>query len=83
MALRWILGGGAIDPAKQAVERFDAALDVEASKDANVITVSFRNRDPVVAAETVNTLIVLYPGAARGGFMSTRRPRWSRARSPG
>ncbi len=64
-ALRWILGGGAIDPAKQAVERFDAALDVEASKDANVITVSFRNRDPVVAAETVNTLIVLYQAQRR------------------
>ncbi len=64
-ALRWIVGGGDVDPAKRAVERFDGALDVEASKDANVITVSFRNRDPVVAAETVNTLILLYQAQRR------------------
>ncbi len=64
-ALRWVLGGDVLDPAKQAVERFDDALDVEASKDANVITVSFSNRDPVVAAETVNTLILLYQAQRR------------------
>lgn len=64
-ALRWVLGGGLVDPNKQAVERFDDALDVEASKDANVITISFRNRDPVVAAETVNTLVLLYQAERR------------------
>ncbi len=50
-----------IDPVSLAVaRRFDTDLVVEAAKDANVLTVTFRNRDPEVAAEVVNTLVALY-----------------------
>ncbi len=50
-----------LDPTALAVvRRFDWDLTVEATKDANVLNVSFRNNDPDVAAETVNTLVTLY-----------------------
>ena len=50
-----------IDPVALAVaRRFDNDLVVEAVKDANVLNVTFRNRDAAVAAEVVNTLDALY-----------------------
>ncbi|MGI4978399.1 MAG: hypothetical protein ACRYG6_15785 [Janthinobacterium lividum] len=49
------------DPVALAVaRRFDNDLTTEAAKDANVLTVTFRNRDPDVAADVVNTLVALY-----------------------
>lgn len=50
-----------IDPVALAVaRRLDNDLVVEAVKDANVLTVTFRNRDADVAAEVVNTLVARY-----------------------
>jgi len=50
-----------IDPVALAVaQRFDNDLATETAKDANVLTVTFRNRDADVAADVVNTLVALY-----------------------
>lgn len=48
------------DPVLAALPRFDTNLTIEASKDANVLDVSYRNRDPDVAARVANTLVDLY-----------------------
>lgn len=51
----------ALDPATLAVvDRFDPALTVEATKDANVLTVTFRHKDPALAALVVNDLVAAY-----------------------
>lgn len=63
--LRGILGLAtgaerAITPLDRALIAFDDALSVEATKDANVVTISYRHKDPVLAAMAVNTLVARY-----------------------
>jgi len=52
-----------------AREKFESHLTLLPAKDANVISVSFDNPDPAVAAAAVNTLLSLY-AARRSGFYS-------------
>jgi uncharacterized protein involved in exopolysaccharide biosynthesis len=50
----------AVTPDDMALSDFSRALSAAADKDGNIITVSFRHRDPVLAAQVVNTLVGLY-----------------------
>ena len=50
-----------LDPVQLAVvTRFDPDLTVEATKDANVLTVTFRHKDAATAARVVNDLVAAY-----------------------
>ena len=51
-----------LSPEEMAILRLEKDLTVEAVKKANVIQVSYRNRNPVVAATVVNTLVDFYLG---------------------
>ena len=66
-ALRWLaspwLGTPAASPTAQkavAVDRFGRALDVHATKDANIIELAFSHRDPQLAARALSQLLATY-----------------------
>lgn len=59
-------------PALLAVERFLSALDVQLLNKSNVIQVSFRHADPVVAAEAVNKLVDYYIDRRRDIYFDPR-----------
>lgn len=48
------------DPALRAVPAFDANLTLTALKEGSIIEVTFKHKDPQIAADAVNTLIALY-----------------------
>jgi uncharacterized protein involved in exopolysaccharide biosynthesis len=57
-----ILGSGSsqVSPAQRAVAKFEKDLTVEGIKKSNVIEVSVKNTDPVMAAAVTNKLVHLY-----------------------
>jgi uncharacterized protein involved in exopolysaccharide biosynthesis len=55
-----LFGGPAPDPQAAATGKFALNFDAAADKTGNILNVSFRNRDPAVAANAVNTMIALY-----------------------
>lgn len=48
------------DPVKLAVEDFQSDFDTQALRIGNVIELSYKHRDPDLAAETLNTLVAMY-----------------------
>jgi polysaccharide biosynthesis protein PslE len=49
-----------LSPMDRAVLKFEKDFAVEAVKKSNVIQISYRNRNPIVAATVVNTLVEFY-----------------------
>jgi polysaccharide biosynthesis protein PslE len=49
-----------LSPFDKALLKFEKDLDVEAVKKSNVIQVSYRSKNPIVAATVVNTLVEFY-----------------------
>jgi uncharacterized protein involved in exopolysaccharide biosynthesis len=49
-----------LSPTDKAVLKFEKDLTVEAVKKSNVIQVSYRSKNPIVAATVVNTLVEFY-----------------------
>jgi uncharacterized protein involved in exopolysaccharide biosynthesis len=49
-----------LSPMDKAVLKFEKDLDVEAVKKSNVIKVSYRSKNPIVAATVANTLVEFY-----------------------
>lgn len=62
------------DPVKKAIEDFQSDYDTQALRIGNVIELSYKHRDPDLAAETLNTLVAMYFERRQNLFTDVQSP---------